>query len=459
MRLDLIIRTSERKKDGQSPDQQRQQASAICAQGGHTIAMEHDSGRSESGKTMERVALQAAQRRIRAGETDGIVVGYLDRLGRAPIEESMTFVRSLVRDGGVLIAADWSPDPIDLSDPNTEDMLVFRLQMNRSQWTKAAERYRLSQANAIKAGKHVGPTPLGYRREHGRLHPHELYGPVITEAYKLAARRGLHAAIDHLERMVPQRSWSTDSTRKLLKSRTYLGESHSGVHTPNLRAHAPLTTPADWRDAQSTPHKRRSNGNYPLSRLAACGNCGAGLVGGVQTVRGVSYRRMRCSAMCEGGVGSINADALEGYVREEIATAFGRADFRLALEPVGREQAVAALADADERLQEAYRQAVRAQERSRRGRELADAEVDAAEHAYARAEDRVTAIAAAAADHVETPSEEEIRTNDAKLVIAIRQGVQHLRVKPGRGRIADRVDIVCGKPLDDLDDGVRMLAA
>ena len=130
-RLDLIIRTSERKQDGQSPDQQQQQAGGIAAAGGHRIVAVHDSGASESGKTMERKALQAVRARVRAGETDGIVVGYLDRLGRAPIEETMAFVRELVSDGGVLVAADWGPEPIDLTDPNVEDMLVFRCQMNR----------------------------------------------------------------------------------------------------------------------------------------------------------------------------------------------------------------------------------------------------------------------------------------------------------------------------------------
>jgi hypothetical protein len=43
----------------------------------------NNSGKSESGKTMDR----AATERVRAGETDGIIVALTDRFGRAPIEE------------------------------------------------------------------------------------------------------------------------------------------------------------------------------------------------------------------------------------------------------------------------------------------------------------------------------------------------------------------------------------
>lgn len=331
LRLDLIIRTSQRKQDAQSPAQQRQQAEGICLAGGHQIVAVHDSGHSESGKTMDRQSVRAFQERRRAGLTDGVVVGYLDRLGRAPIEESMTFMRELVGDGGVLIAADWNADPIDLTDPNTEDMLVFRMQMNRSQWSKAAQRYKLSQRNAIAAGKWIGKAPLGFVKitsgdEKGGLAKHPERWLVVRDCYRIVGRDGPRAGVQFMERMVPERDWDASRLRRVLGSRVYRGEVHFKGFAPNLDAHPALVTESEWLAAQTDAHERRANGDYPLSHLIHC-ECGADLVGGLQTVRkhGYSYRRMRCAACnrC-----SIRAETLEAYVRAVLENALGDQGFR-----------------------------------------------------------------------------------------------------------------------------------
>lgn len=346
MRLDLIIRTSRRKKDAQSPAQQRQVAEGICRAGDHEIVKTHDSGRSESGKTMERRSLAEYRKRHAAGETDGIVVAYLDRLGRAPIEESVTFVRELVKDGGALVAADWGPEPIELSDPNVETMLVFRLQMNRDLWSKARARYALSQRNALEMGRFVGPTPFGYLRakegdEKGRLFEHPVLGPVVTEAYRRAARDGLHAAWDYLAAEAPERKWTTYTVRRLLASRAYLGEAWiwvpanernpdgDKVRKTNPEAHEPLVDLATWTAAQTAPQGRRSNGDYVLSGFVSCGVCGGPVTGQFQAVHGRRYRRMRCSHL------SIGADALEEYVRDRLGVALGARSSRLSDDPNG----------------------------------------------------------------------------------------------------------------------------
>jgi hypothetical protein len=238
----------------------------------------------------------------------------------------MTFVRSLYRTG-YLVIADIGPEPIDLSDPNAETNLVIRLQFARDQWVNAARRFRRSQIDALAAGRFVGPTPLGYRREGGRLHEHPKLGKVVREAYKRAARDGLHAAVDYLAEKVPGRAWTTDSARKLLASRVYLGESWiwiprderdpegEKVRKVNPDAHKALTDLATWTAAQSTPRQRRTNGHYPLSGIGVCGECGGRMVGQLQNVKGRTYPRYRCGtcARC-----SISAPALEDYVRDRI---------------------------------------------------------------------------------------------------------------------------------------------
>ena len=326
LRLDLIIRTSKRKKDARSPKQQEDYARGAALAGGHEIAFVHDSGKDESGKTMDRASIHSARDRVRAGEVDGVIFGLTDRVGRAPIEETMTVVRELGRIG-YLVLADLGPTPIDLTYLMAETMLVNQLQYARQFWLMTARRFRQSQIDALAAGRFVGPTPLGYVREGGRLHEHPTLGKVIREAYKRAARDGLHAAIDYLAIEVPDRDWTTYGARRLLAGRAYLGESWiwipkddrdpdgEKVRKVNPAAHGALTDLGTWQAAQTAPRRRRTNGDYPLSGIATCGECGGSFVGQLQTMRGRQYRRYRCGRCARA---SINADRLEDWVRERL---------------------------------------------------------------------------------------------------------------------------------------------
>lgn len=333
VRLDHVIRTSHRKRDALSPNQQRQIASDFMRRTGAEIVATHDSGRSESGKTMDRASLHAVRERVRAGETDGVLVSYLDRLGRAPIEESMTFVRELIGDGGVLVAADWNDEPIDLSRPDVEDMLVFRLQMNRSMWNKAAARQRDNKRDSLRAGKFIGPTPFGYAKHNGKLLADGRWGPVVTQAFEIAAHDGWHAVVSHLQTKAPdQRIWRTDMVRKLLANRTYLGE-HAGRGLAGYPGHAPLTDPETFALAQHTPRARKSNGEYLLSNLVRC-ECGADLIGQDRNDRGRRYR-------CQLGHTTANAELLDAEVRESVRVALADDAIRIRVMPAGIDEAQA----------------------------------------------------------------------------------------------------------------------
>jgi len=327
LRFVLPIRTSKRKKEAKSPDQQRDLAFGWAQAHQHEIVAVLDSGKDESGKTMDRETIRRAMEMVRAGEADGIVFALTDRLGRAPIEESMAWIRQLDLVGHLALA-DAGGDPVNLSDPNAETALVLQLQIARQYWLAAARRFRQSQRDAIRAGKWIGLAPLGFQRgEDKRLHEHPVYGPVIRQAYRIAARDGIHAAVAFLKGRVPERDWDTDHVRRLLASRAYLGENRYVLKEDpgNFPAeelvsptrHDALTDLATWTAAQTEPQARRSNGDYPLSHQIHCGRCGAGMVGALQTVGERKYRRMRCSAVCEGGC-SISADGLEAYMLEAL---------------------------------------------------------------------------------------------------------------------------------------------
>lgn len=156
----------------------------------------------------------------------------------------------------------------------------------------------------------------------------------MSEAYRQAAQDGLEAARAYLVSEVPARDWTSFTTRRLLGTRTYLGESHYGDRMER-EAHPALTDRATWEAAQSTPTKtRRPKAIFPLSGIAHCASCGAPMVGGrsgrraVQGQPPVSIRTYRCSASLARHKGTkctrpavTTASPLETLVRDTLRQA------------------------------------------------------------------------------------------------------------------------------------------
>lgn len=479
LRLDLVIRTSKRKAEAKSPKQQRDMAMACAAMFGYTIVAVHDSKADESGKTMDRASLRSVMQRKRDGLTDGAIVALTDRLGRAPIEEAMTWVRELWAVGGALVPADAGGRPVDLSDPQAETNLVLQLQIARQFWLSTARRFKHTQTDAIKAGKWIGRAPLGYEKvktkgeRKGCLKPAEHHADQMAHAYRLAGTDGLHAAQSYLEARYPGRFITTDHVRRVLRSRVYRGEVHYKGFEPNLMAHEPIVTEAEWKAAQTKPRHRAASGNYPLTHKMHCGRCGSGMVGAMQTVPTMKrdpadkrkwikddskpprkYRRYRCSnTACKGGT-SIRAEVVEGFVLTVMQHALTTDEFRLGLAPDGLAEAERAMAAAgtevarynadteirellgDDRWREGMRERVAAE---RRAIEAWRAIADRAGHAE------------------DLPGPEQLtdpvhfeRALNAVLTVA------RIVVAPGRGAVADRVSFPA---LDERDHVARILSA
>jgi DNA invertase Pin-like site-specific DNA recombinase len=462
LRLDQLIRTSHRKAEARSPQQQRDIARACAQTHGYTIGVVHDSGRSESGKTMDRASVHAAMARVRAGLTDGVIVALTDRVGRAPIEEAMGFMRELHVIGGVFVPADAGGRPIDLSEPMAETNLVLQLQMARQFWLTKAQGFQRSQRDAIRAGKWIGPAPIGYVSTGGYLHEHEHYGPTIRAAYRLAAHDGLHAAVKYLRETAPERNWTTSETRRVLSKRVYLAEIHHGAHAPNLDApHPALTTLDLFLAAQTEPQHRLSNGDYVLSKLATCETCGEGLTGQLSSAGGRRERRYRCSNVksCGGGT-SISADALEAHVRGVFAAFLDQWEFRVRFEVEGLQEAQDALTQARDDARRFARNArllsAMSDEDAAAMAEGLAAEVDAALTRY-------EGVAKLATRSEQMPSADQLKDDDG-LLRALRLIEPRIVVKRGRrggnvrtyASVAERVSIT---DEDGLDYGAGVLAA
>ena len=412
-----------------------------------------------SGSKLRRPELDRMLADLEAGRIDGVVVAQVDRLSRADVGDALAVVRQVLdRAPGRLALLDLGIDP---STEFGEFGLTVLLALGRMQWRRYRRTWSVAQARAIKRGVWVGATPFGYRTtvaghdKHGKpvtgpLEPDPETAEIVSEAFRIAASDGLHAAMAHLQAAAPYKRWRTVETRRLLSSRVYLGEIVLGeLH--NRDAHDPLTTVDTWQAAQTEPQARRSNGDYPLSGLASCGKCGEPLVGALQSVRGKRYRRMRCSnPECRGG-SSISADKLETHVRETLREALGDRTMRLRFVPHGVEAARRALelAESDRK-----RYAMDLDIRGILGEEAWRAGAAARSEAVEEARMRYMAIAGQAAVAEQLPAADQL-DDDEQLVRAVRAMVAGLVVQPGRGSVDQRVAVA----FLNLNDGAGVLAA
>jgi site-specific DNA recombinase len=293
LRLDVLIRTSQRKREAKSPQQQLDVCESCAAINGYEIAAVHDSGGSESGKTMARETVETALGRIRDGKTDGVIVAWLDRLGRAPIEEAMTVFRQITSAGGVLVPADSGGKPIAPDDPQGETNLVIQLQIARQYWAQTAKRFNDNRAGAIREGKAMA-CPFGYRYKDAtprpggkgildsRLVPHETEAPVVAELFERKAAGATWLELSRwLDDAAPKPhgcKWARSSVIAIIRCRTHLGELHHGKFL-RIDAHDAIVSSAVWRRAQNEPGRRTPRGSYLLSGLIRCAGCGRNMRG------------------------------------------------------------------------------------------------------------------------------------------------------------------------------------
>ena len=337
-------------------------------------------------------------------------------------------------------------------------MLVFRLQMNRDMWLKAAARYRLAQENAVKAGKYPGPTPFGYRPEHGKLKPHPVDGLKVTEAFRRAARDGIQAAAKYLGK-------STSDTRKLLAKRVYLGEIVHATAGSNLHAHEPLTDLATWTGAQTKPRRQmpRNAKDYPLSGIVRCGRCEGPMTGAtIRRASGKVYPRLVCSNadngknVCKEPVNgkvikgnSISATKVTAAVRQALKAHLGDGSLSLSEEVDGLRSAEDDLRAAEAALG-AY---MGSDELLALGLEAFTAGAIKHRQPVDQAREQYQHKAAKARARKSLPSKDEL-DDDAKLALALGLLDISIVVKPGRKPLVERLGV-----RRNGDDITRMLLA
>jgi DNA invertase Pin-like site-specific DNA recombinase len=297
MRLDALIRVSQtngRSKDDdsfRSPGQQREAIERWAGANSAEVVAFHE-GLGRSGKTVHREDVDAALDRIRAGDTDGVIVAWLDRFSRAPVREALGVYDDISEAGGKVVAVDMAG--LNPNDPTGEMALTVQLAVGRMQWRKIAERYEQTRKEAIAEGKHIGKAPFGYsfndptpkKGSHGvvdsRLVVDGDREPIVRELFERKAGGATWLELArYLDEVAPKPDgalWSRQTVIGMIRNPTYRGEVRHGEYS-NADAHEPIVHNALWRKAQNGAGRRTPRGTYLLSGLAICSGCGRTLRG------------------------------------------------------------------------------------------------------------------------------------------------------------------------------------
>jgi len=297
---------------------------------------------------------------------------------------------------------------------------------------------------------------------------------VLEQAFKLAANQGVDAALEYLLEMAPadpspakpgvhrkrtsdHRTWTAFTVRRLLRNRTYLGETQYGDRL--IRdSHPALVDRLTFERAHPGPDtpRRRSAAVFPLSGFATCAGCGETLVGARGGVNkdGTGKRAYRCRASLANWKGdrcsapaNVVADRLEAHLLERLKQAYERSGAPDVATSVAHNNGDANFEDLQHELQAAESELERFAADPTAAELLGQAAWAAALRTRS---ERVEAARLAYRDHVDTmrvphieiPSVELLDSlTPEELTPVLRAVFQTVRVTKGRGPLPPRVHI------------------
>lgn len=282
----------------------------------------------ESGGTQQRPGIREAMRRVEAGETGGIACWRLNRFARN-VSDAIKDVETIEKADAHLA---FVQEDIDTTGPFGKMILTILLAIATLERENISEGWQDVKTRAVARGVKIGIAPLGYERgEDGRLRK-SADSSKIVEAFRLAGGSGVAATMTYLRTQYPLRVWTLSTTRRLLSSRTYLGQVTYG-DLVNDTAHEPLVTRAEWEAAQHPGRQRKTASmDYPLSGIATCAGCGRAMVGSKSN----DARVYRCKygQLLDGtdkcpAPAVVSAGRLEPYVREALKRVWTEGGFQV----------------------------------------------------------------------------------------------------------------------------------
>jgi site-specific DNA recombinase len=210
----------------QSPDTQRDAIKAWAKAQGVRIGSWHED-LDRSGGTMDRPAMNAALRRVRAGKSGGVVVARFDRFSRTVLGGLKVIEELAELDARVVSVA----EGLDPATPHGKAMLSIVLAMAQWQRDLANEALGSAQRRAASAGRFPGRPSYGYRRDDdGLTFVDETAATIVRRIFtERAAGNGWRAIADRLTRDgIPtphngRTRWAPTTVADIIRSEATLG--------------------------------------------------------------------------------------------------------------------------------------------------------------------------------------------------------------------------------------------
>jgi DNA invertase Pin-like site-specific DNA recombinase len=280
------VSTSRQAERGLSLEQQQDAARAEIDRREWTLAETYVE-RGVSGAKDSRPELDRMLADAETGEFDALVIPKLDRLGRSA--RGLFNVHSRLRDAGVELVC-LSPI-IDATTPSGRAQLGMLAVFAEFEREMIAERTRDAQAKQVASGRHTGRAPLGYDKVAGDLVINDLERQLVARIFAdFVGGRSQQAIARQLDReglgTKTGGRWYQGTVAKVLASRVYRGEIHSGDQwLPGT--HPPIIDESTWQAAASLREiTRRGDGRGRRTEglhifrggLLRCGCCGESMV-------------------------------------------------------------------------------------------------------------------------------------------------------------------------------------
>lgn len=377
-----VSRVGDRSGDSYiSPDIQAEAIQRLADLHGFEVII-REPDENESGGTMDRPVFNEIMKRVRSGESGGIVVYTLDRFARTLIG-GYTHMAEIAEHNAIFASA--TEPAFDFTTSSGRLMLQLHLMMAEYFRSRMTEAWEVTVNKAVARGIHPAPFGgFGFDRVNRRFVPNPDEAPLVAEAFRMRVEDGAsYGAIgEWLNSQLPNRlidkhgepmlrSWNAQSVRRMTRRRIYIGEAHWGLGTGRSTARVNPTVNKDAHDAlvseamfdrcqEPAPgYTTRGRPDTPVALLAGrirCQGCRYVMSQREQNSHGTrtgyyGCKRTHTSGSCPAPA-FVGADRVEDYVEglwiaeldrrsEGYAGSTGEIDLRAAL--AEQEEATAAL--------------------------------------------------------------------------------------------------------------------
>jgi site-specific DNA recombinase len=274
---------------------------------------------------MSRPIFDQIVQRIKAGQSDGVIVAKLDRFARTLVG-ALSTLEEFERHGAVLVSV---AENLDLSTPMGKAFLRILLVFAELERDRISENWGTATSNAIARGIHIARfTPVGYDKGPDKRLIPNAEAPAIREAFLM---RGAHKSrteiarrLDELAPRGEEGRWTPPMVDRIIKNRVYTGEAYRGENV-NPDAHPAIVTDTEWHAANLAPVRAAARGKRPnlLGGIIRCASCryvlapNLGRIGGSTPRNAPTYK---CRAIHTAGVclepATINGAKVERYVED-----------------------------------------------------------------------------------------------------------------------------------------------